>query len=485
MKQHISPNESSLKRTLRYSMGGIVCLLYLAFCYWAGWGWIIFFPLIADYYFTKYINWGWGRNHPNKAIATLVGLLGDLLYVVIAVTFIFTFFFQNFGIPTSSLEKTLLTGDYLFVSKLKYGPRMPITPLGLPLIHNRLGNSETYSTTLTLPYKRLAGYGEIERNDLVVFNFPAGDTIASKMTNPDYLSLCEIYGRELVHTDRAQFGDIIYRPIDRRDHYVKRLIGMPGDKLEIRDAQVYINDIPAQNPEKMQLNYLVQTKGMGLSRELLDALYINYRDVQPIFQGGEASTQTDEYIKQLSDNYRQRYGLEITNVEGHILPLYEIPLTSEMVERLQAEPNINRITRVKIEPGESLCYPVGSDYGWSIDNYGAIIIPKQGMTIELNHENYPLYERCIRAYEGHKLEERDGKYYIDGKETSNYTFAQNYYWMMGDNRHNSADSRAWGFVPEDHIVGTPSLLWLSLNDEQPLFKGGIRWGRMFRFIKAH
>lgn len=483
MKQYISPEESTTKKYLRYGIGSIVCLLYIAFCYWAGWAWVIFLPLIADYYFTKYINWSWGRNHPNQLVRSAVVLIGDILYVVIATSLVFTFFFQNFGIPSSSLEKTLLTGDYLFVSKLKYGPRMPMTPLALPLVHNRLGDMETYSTTPTLGYKRLAGYGEIERNDLVVFNFPAGDTVATRMPNPDYLSLCRLYGRDLVHSDKATFGDIIYRPIDRRDHYVKRLIGMPGDKLQIKDGQVYIDGKKAQNPQKMQFNYYVQTTGVGLSKETLDALDINYRDVQSLATPHDGVHDTSaEGLQELRESYIARFGFDLLNTEGQTLPLYEIPLTDEMRQKLEAEPYIRLVKRVSTLPESGLCYPVQYDYGWSMDNYGPIIIPKQGMTITLTAENYPLYERCIRAYEGHQLETKDGKFIIDGKEQSTYTFAQNYYWTMGDNRHNSADSRAWGFVPEDHIVGTPSLLWLSLNDEQGLFSGGIRWSRMFRFI---
>lgn len=477
LQQHLPEGETRTKRIIRYTMGGIVCILWVFFSLWAGWGWLVVLPLIADYYFTKYVNWAWGRNHENRLIRGLVSIIGDVLYVVMVITFLFTFFFQNFGIPSSSLEKTLLTGDYLFVSKLKYGPRLPMTPIALPLVHNRLFDRETYSTTPTLGYKRLKGYGEIERYDLVVFNFPAGDTVATKMTNPDYLTLCYQYGREVVHSDKAQFGDIIYRPVDRRDHYVKRLIGMPGDTLQIIDAQVYVDGKPLPNPEKMQLNYLVQTDGSELSRETLDALEINYRDVS---QSPELSASDSTY----QAYYRNTYGISPIDSRGNYGRLYEMPLTEAMKTSLQREPNIKAISRIRYTPESSTLYPLSANYGWSIDNYGPLLIPKQGMTISLSPDNLLRYERCIRAYEGHRLEVRDGKVYIDGSEATSYTFQQNYYWMMGDNRHNSADSRAWGFVPEDHIVGTPSLLWLSLNNEQPLLKGGIRWSRMMRFISG-
>lgn len=479
MKQYFDPKESPFAKKRRIATGIIICLAYIVFCLWAGFGWLVLLPLIADYYFTKYINWGWGRDHSNPVLRSIISLVGDVVYVVIAVSFLYTFFFQNFGIPSSSLEKTLLTGDYLFVSKLKYGPRMPMTPIGLPLVANRLGDTETYLTTPTLDYKRLAGYGEIERYDLVVFNFPAGDTVATKMTNPDYLSLCAIYGREAVHSDKAQFGDIIYRPIDRRDHYVKRLIGMPGDNLQIINRQVYANGKALTNPEKMQYNYLVQTDGSDLGTELLDALEINYRDV---LITPDLVAPTEERV----NFYKQRYGISPLDSMGNFGKLYEIPLTQAMIASLKGEPSIRAIEPVSFSPEESSCYPAGYDYGWTIDNYGPIWIPKAGASIKLTSDNYPIYERVIRAYEGRKIERQaDGTILIDGKATNEYTFGQNYYWMMGDNRHNSADSRAWGFVPEDHIVGTPSFLWLSLNDEQALFSGGIRWSRMMRFIKSH
>jgi signal peptidase I len=475
LNRYIPDKETPKKRTWRYVLGAVMCLATIAFSAWAGWAWLIVLPFVVDYYFTKFINWSWGRNHRNPIIKGLVSVVGDVLYVIVTITFIFTFFFQNFGIPSSSLEKTLLTGDYLFVSKLKYGPRLPMTPLSLPLVHNRLGDMETYSTAWTLPYKRLAGYGKIERNDLVVFNFPAGDTVATRMTNPDYLTLCYMYGRDVVNHDKAVYGDIVYRPVDKRDHYVKRLIGMPGDTLQIKDAQVYINGKAQKNPTHMQLNYLVQTNGLELTKELLDELEINYRDVseQPALQAV-----SPEQIEQ----FKAQSGLSPIDDSGSYGRIYEMPLTEEMRMRLKGEAGIVTIVRTHYTPDASTLYPLGLHPDWTVDNYGPIYIPKAGVTIQLNPLTYATYERCIRAYEGHKLEERLGQYFIDGKPATSYTFAQNYYWMMGDNRHNSADSRAWGFVPEDHIVGTPSFLWLSLNDEQPLFSGGIRWSRMMRFI---
>lgn len=453
--------ETPINKGLRYTKGIITAIASLAFCFWAGWGWLFLPLLVIDYYFFGFIKWSWGRNHPNKLVRSIITILGDILYVTIAVTFLFTFFFQNFAIPTSSLEKTLLTGDYLFVTKHKYGPRLPMTPLSLPFIHNNLAGSETYSDAIQLDYRRLAGMGQVERNDLVVFNFPAGDTVALSVPNPDYLTLCALYGRDRVHNDRSTFGEIVYRPIDKRDHYVKRCVGLPGETLEIRDAQVYIDGAPSTNPSKLQFNYLVQTS-QGLSKHILDELEINYRDVI-------AHTN-------LSTEMLTKVGLDAINGQ-----IYEMPLTNEMVIQLKAQPWVHGVIRMP-HVGDSMLYPISLDNGWSLDNYGPLIIPKQGMSIELTSENYKLYERCIRAYEGHQLEYRNGQVWIDGKPTMHYTFEQNYYWMMGDNRHNSADSRMWGFVPEDHIVGQPAFIWLSLNNEQGWLNGRIRFSRMMRMI---
>lgn len=458
-------DETPIAKGIRYTKGIIATIAGIVFCLWAGWGWF-FLPILAiDYYFFGMINWSLGRNHPNKFIRSLITIIGDILYVVIVVSFLFTFFFQNFAIPTSSLEKTLLTGDYLFVTKYKYGPRLPITPLALPLIHNNLAGIETYSDAIQLEYRRLPGTGQVERNDLVVFNFPAGDTVAMAIPNPDYLTLCHLYGRERVHADRATFGEIIYRPIDKRDHYVKRCVGLPGETLEIRNTQIYINGTPTTNPSKLQLNYLVQTT-QGLPKEALDELEINYRDVIA------HTNLTPEALALL--------GLKPIDI-NNIGQIYEMPLTNDMVIRLKGQPWVYNIARVAHDSDDML-YPIGLHKEWSLDNYGPIMIPKRGIKIELTLDNYKLYERCIRAYEGHKLEQRDGKFWIDNKPSTHYTFEQDYYWMMGDNRHNSADSRMWGFVPENHIVGQPAFIWLSLNNEQNWFGGRIRLSRMMEII---
>ena len=318
----------------------------------------------------------------------------------------------------------------------------------------------------------------MERNDLVVFNFPAGDTVALNMPNPDYYTLCSAYGRDAVWADRAQFGEIIYRPVDRRDHYVKRCIGLPGEFISIKDNQVYIDGKAIENPRNMQLNYFVQTDGTPLPQSLLDELEINDRDVQLLYsyQSGD-ETNLSGFIRQMH--------LSMAPIEGRGYGLiYHLPLTEEMKGRLQSEPYI-RAMDVEITPRESTgeVYPLGLRTGWTRDNYGPLFIPRRGMKIYLTPTTVAAYSRCIRNYEGHSLEQRpDGTYLVDGKPQTTYTFGMDYYFMLGDNRHMSADSRYWGFVPEDHIVGKPAFLWLSINNERPLLSGGIRWGRMMRLI---
>lgn len=460
----------SKKQWIKFS---IAALLWALFTLWMQNAWLLLgLIVIADIFLLQYIPWGAWKRAKNPQVRNVLEWVDDILFALVAVYFINIFIFQNYQIPSSSLEKSLLVGDYLFVSKLSYGPRVPNTPVAFPLVQNTLPilNTKSYLDWPEWGYKRVKGLGEVKRNDIVVFNFPAGDTVALKVQNPDYYSLVEQYGRDAILLDKATFGEVIYRPVDKRENYVKRCIGMPGDTLEVRDNQVYIDGVAAKNPEKMQYNYFVETNGTMLSEDVFRLLDISKAD--RVLIDGNNNVNTMSYL-----------GIE-PNEAGQYNPVYHFPLTQEMLEKAKKLPYVKKIV---IEPdgiAGSAYYPVGYTTGWTRDNYGPLWIPKKGATIPLTERNLALYERCIRNYENNTLEVKNGEVYINGKPETSYTFKYDYYWMMGDNRHNSADSRSWGFVPEDHVVGKPIMIWLSLDKDRTLFDGGIRWNRMFRWVHA-
>ena len=450
---------------------GIATFLYLLFTLWMQNAWLLLgLILIVDIFLTQYIPWGAWKQSKNPQIRSILGWVDDIVFALVAVYFINIFVFQNYQIPSSSLEKSLLVGDYLFVSKLSYGPRVPNTPIAFPLVQNTfpIFNCKSYLDWPEWGYKRVKGLGEVKRDDIVVFNFPAGDTVALKVQNPDYYTLVKEYGRDYVWEDKATFGDVIYRPVDKRENYVKRCIGMPGDTIEIRNNQVFIDGKAAKNPEKLLYNYFIETDGSMLSEEQFRLLDIS-KDDRVLINGNNNA------------NLMSFLGIQ-PNAQGQFNPVYHFPMTQKALETAKKLPIIKQVI---IEPdsfGGATYFPVDYSTGWSRDNYGPLWIPKKGATIPLTEENIGLYSRCIRNYEGNTLEEKEGKAYINGQPADSYTFKYDYYWMMGDNRHNSADSRSWGFVPEDHIVGKPIMIWLSLDKDRGIFDGGIRWNRMFRWV---
>lgn len=457
----------------QYIKFAIAAVLYGLFILWMQNGWLALgYILLADIYLTKYIPWGAWKKTNNPTLKSIYDWIDDIIFALVAVYFINLFIFQNYQIPSSSLEKSLLVGDYLFVSKVSYGPRVPNTPLSFPLVQNTLPilNCKSYLDWPSWDYKRVAGLGQIQRNDIVVFNFPAGDTVATLQQNPDYYTLVQMYGREAVRMNKQSFGEIIYRPVDKRENYVKRCVGLPGDSLSIRNNQVYINGKAAQNPKNMQLNYFVETE-TPLTETMFRNWGVSRDDYMPY---GQPCTVTDpETLSFL--------GFQ-PNANGAYNLVYRFPMTEAMVAQVKKLPSVKKVI---VEPeiiGGTMYYPVDYDNGWTRDNYGPIWIPKRGATIELTPENLALYRRCIKNYEHNELEEKDGVVYINGEKATTYTFQYDYYWMMGDNRHNSADSRSWGFVPEDHIVGKPIMIWLSLDKDRSLFDGGIRWNRLFRWV---
>lgn len=445
---------------------GIWALIYILFITWVGnFWWLFLLPLIFDIFITRFIPYDWWKKYKdtNPILYTICSWIDAIVFALVAVYFIFLYLFQNYQIPSSSLEKSLLVGDFLFVSKVAYGPRVPNTPLSFPLVqHTFPWGGKSYFEKPQWDYKRLKGLGKVERGDIVVFNFPAGDTVAVKQQNPDYYTLCYYYGREVVNQRSDIFGDIIWRPVDRRENYVKRCVGVPGDTLSIVNNQIYINGKELPDNEGVQYNYYVQTTGAVITSKTFDKLGISKED--RLLLNPSTNVGQQEF---------QAMGLDVSR------PVYHLPLTRQMKADLMA---MSIIDTIIIEPdwrGGDV-YPLGAK-PWTRDNYGPIYMPKKGETLVINVDNYAIYERVIRNYEHNSIEMKDSVVYINGAPANEYTFKMDYYFMMGDNRHKSADSRYWGFVPEDHIVGQPVVVWLSLNKDKGWFDGKIRWNRFFKY----
>ncbi|GHT76495.1 signal peptidase I [Bacteroidia bacterium] len=451
----------------------IVAVLYILFVIWVQYYWLLFgLLLIFDIYISKIIPWDGWKQSKNPVVRKIADWADAIIFALIAVYIINIFIFQNYKIPSSSLEKTLLVGDYLCVSKVNYGPRVPNTPLAFPLTHHTLPifNIQSYSNWPHWDYKRLKGFGPVKRGDIVVFNFPAGDTVAFNLQNQDYYDLVYQVGWERVNTDKRNFGKIIYRPVDRRENYVKRCIGMPGDTLQIIDNQICINGNELQTPSKAQFNYFVETTGNLFTEKQFRKLGVSKDDQRLCNRGADAPRMFDF--------------LGITrNETGNYNPVYCLPLTQEMLEFLKKS-NWAKSIRIQPDAFGGKTYPYDYNTGWTRDNFGPVWIPKKGETIVLDEQNVALYSRCIINYEGNTLRADGGKYYINGSPANCYTFKYDYYFMMGDNRHNSLDSRYWGFVPEDHIVGKPLIIWLSIDKDRGWFDGKIRWNRLFTRISA-
>ena len=455
----------------------VALILYLAFLYWVkSWWGLLVVPFIFDVYITKKIRWQWWKESEGP-VKWIMSWVDALVFALVAVYFINLFFFQNYVIPSSSLEKSLLTGDYLFVSKVSYGPRIPETPLTMPLTQHTLPVFEckSYIEWPHWEYRRVKGLGKVELNDIVVFNYPAGDTLVS---NPqyqaaDYYQMCYSFGSQLIENkpdvdslngqqrwDYYQFlynagrqyiknnesiyGEVMTRPADRRENYVKRCVGLPGQTLQIKDRIVYLDGKANKEPDNVQYTYIVKLKA-NIPDELMKELGISMEDLVSLNQNGF------------------------------------MPLTKRAVKELKARKDLVESITLNTEATKSDIYPLNGNLGWTRDNYGPVWIPQKGKSITLTLDNIAIYERPIKVYENNDLEVKDGKIFINGKQTNKYTFKMDYYWMMGDNRHNSADSRYWGFVPEDHIVGKPIFIWWSSDPDRSGF-GGIRWHRLFRWV---
>lgn len=439
----------------RWVKFSIVCIIYvLWFVVWTRnlW-WLLGVIFIYDYFISGYMDrWIFSRyrafRNSKLWIKKVMEWVEAMLFAVVVVVPLKLYFFGLYMIPTPSMENTLLVGDYLFVNKLVYGPRMPNTPLAFPFVQHTMPFSDrvpSFVDWINYPYKRLSGFSQIKRDDVVVFNFPAGDTVALIEPNTTYYELVRVMGRQALEEQ----SEIVYRPVDKRENYIKRCVGMPGDSLQIISGQVYINGTSQPLIPGVEFIYFVEVKS-------------GYR---------------------FSEIYLNKLGVDIQYV-AFDKGVYQMPLTHDAVVSLEANPNVERVVRgVSHNVSESIFPHDPSKYAWTEDNYGPIWIPNQGATVALSVANLPLYERIIKNYEGHDLrvDAATSQIFIDDIAVDSYTFEMNYYFMMGDNRHNSADSRFWGFVPEDHIEGKATFVWLSITPGKSIFNG-LRWDRMFRSI---
>ena len=417
-------------------------LLYTAWVVWLGCYWWLFgLVVIFDIFITKKVHWNfWKKRYKEGQKRDAANdWLDAIIFAVIVVTFINIFFFQAFKIPSSSMESTLYTGDHLFVSKLTYGPRVPETPLTIPFTHNVIFGKESYSTLIHNDYRRLKGFREVRKGDCVVFGFPNGDTVLRRAPVDDYHAVVRMLGRE---TALRMYGPVTVRPSDKKDHYVKRCVATPGDTLEVREGFVWINGVKQTVWPGVQLSYRVKTSSGRLNARTVDKLGLNVSEL---------------YYDQ--------------NLPGYPA----MPLTASMLETVKSLPGVESVeANLETEQYDYReIFPFSPGFTWTRDFFGPLWIPAKGATVQLTQDNLPLYERIIRDYEHSDVQK--------ALSEGSYTFKQDYYFMMGDNRHNSLDSRYWGFVPEDHVVGRPAVIWLS-TDKGRSFPQNVRWRRFLKFV---
>ena len=483
----IDKEKANLNMKKQWAKLAVVLFLYALCIVWVQpcsiTGWLLTLAgalLLFDVYVTKKIRWQWWKTAEGP-VRFIMSWVDALVFSLVAVYFINLFLFQNYVIPSSSLEKSLLTGDYLFVSKVSYGPRIPQTPLTMPLTQHTLPliQAKSYIEWPHWDYRRMNGLGKVQLNDIVVFNYPAGDTIVTEpayqsfdyygmvyslgqqiyeqnfadAVNPanlnrqeqyDYFKMIYNLGRNYIANNPNTYGSIDSRPTDRRENYVKRCVGLPGQTLQIKNRIIYLNGKANKEPDNVQYTYYVKLKG-NLPDDFMHDLGISMEDLTSLNQNGY------------------------------------LPLTKKAAKALSARKDLVASVRLNTDQYVGDLYPLNAVTGWSRDNYGPVWIPQKGKSIRLTMDNIAVYERPIRIYEGNDLDVKNGHIYINGKIANSYTFKMDYYWMMGDNRHNSADSRYWGFVPEDHIVGKPIFIWWSSDPDRKGFEG-VRWSRLFRWV---
>ncbi len=431
-------------------------ILYLLWVIWFGnWWFLLGLVIVFDLFITQKVKWAFWKKRYKKGEKRNPWLdwLDAIIFALVVSTFIKAFFFEAYMIPTSSMERSLMTGDYLFVSKLKYGPKVSQTPISFPLVHNVMPftGGESYLKWIQYPYRRLSGLSDVKRDDIVVFNFPHGDTVLKSMPSEDYYAHVRIHGRDFV---KQVYGDYVVRPDDKKDNYVKRCVAVAGDTLSIINGWVYVNGKPQDNILGIQNTYTVITNGSTINNAIIDEMNLS----------------------------RETLYFDLS------IPGYQyFPLNSSEVSKIESLPNVLEVRQnIDTYPPDYpdspiLIFPFDTTYKWTRDNYGPLYIPKKGDKIEINRENLSLYSRIISVYEENDLRVEADSIYINGELVDSYTFKMDYYFMLGDNRHNSLDSRYWGFVPHSHVVGSPSVIWLS-KDKYKSFPSNIRWNRIFKIL---
>lgn len=438
----------------RWVKFAVAAILYtLLFVVWTGNLWMLLgLPLIYDYFIARlFYTYVGSRNEAlckkSRLYNSIYGWVDAIVWAVVVATLIHLFVFQLYVVPTSSMEKTILVGDYLYVSKTAYGPQVPNTPLSMPFVHNTMPFSTTkksYSEAIKWGYHRLKGTQRIERNDVVVFNFPAGDTVLLENQKVTYYDVLRQYqtdfgaeeGRRRLNNDYT----VVARPVDKRENYIKRCVGIAGDTIRIIGTELYVNGEKQMAIPTRQHIYFVQTSA-PLTKYTLEKL-------------------------------------GITEYDGRT-PYYYMSMNEDTAARLAQIKHVQNVVRYEAKESSTDVFPNDAAYAWTQDNFGPLWVPAKNTTIGITVANLPLYRRIIEQYEGHALAVDGDDVIIDGTKATQYTFAMDYYFMMGDNRHNSADSRFWGFVPEDHIVGKASFIAFSRDGEN----GGIRWSRIFKKIR--
>lgn len=417
----------------------------------------------------KFVGLSKFKIEPSKLIKNWID---PIVFAVIAASIIRGYFIEAFTIPTSSLEKSLMVGDFLFVNKFAYGPKIPQTPLAFPFAHHTLPLSETkksYLEWIKLPYMRLPGFGSVKNNDIVVFNYPDGDTVALKQQNQSYyqivrdnveyamgqnknMTYAQAYKTswDYVNSQEDIFGSIVSRPVDKREHYVKRCVAIAGDNFSVINGEVHINNIKQEMPKNAQHRYVVKTK------EALFGENGTGKDGQHTLSNYNLLDELDIYVSEAG----KINGPNDTNY-------YDLNMPQATVEKVKALAGVYSVT-LKVEPKnyyDSRIFPHKPSYPWNNDNFGPLLIPKEGLTVPIDTHNICLYQKVLDTYDDglHQVTKQGAQVLYDGKPITSYTFKQNYYFMMGDNRHNSADSRSWGLVPFDHIVGSPFFVWFSMK----------------------